>query len=64
MSGAYIVYPQGDFDGNAIVVDADSAEEAAYMGWNDNKWNLSCTVCVLPFQDDIQFRLVVEVDND
>jgi hypothetical protein len=64
MSKGYIVYPEGEFDGNAFCVDADSAQEAAYVGWQDHGWAITCTVCVLPFQDEIPFRLTVEVDND
>jgi len=61
MSKAFIVYPQGDFDGAAFVVDAESPEEAAELGWSDRDWSMHCTICVLPFEPDkeLQFRLTV-----
>jgi hypothetical protein len=64
MSKGYIVYPQGDFDGNAFCVDADSAQEAAYVGWAEHNWSISCVICVLPFEQEKRFLLTVEVDND
>lgn len=64
MSKGYIVYPEGEFDGNAFCVDADSAQEAAYAGWQEHNWNVAVTVCVLPFEGEKKFRLTIEVDND
>jgi hypothetical protein len=64
MSKGYIVYPEGDFDGNAFCVDAESEEEAAYLGWSEHDWNFTVTVCVVPFEDEKRFRLAIEVDDE
>lgn len=70
MSGGYVVFPEGDFDGNAIVVDADSPEDAARAFFEDgcngpfgSELDLSDRVCVLPFQDVQVFVLKIEVDK-
>jgi len=64
----YIVFPEGDFDGKATIVDADSPEEAAQSCFDDGgngpfalDLDMNSRVCVVPF--DVQvFCLKVVVD--
>lgn len=68
MSKCFVVYPEGDFDGNAVLIEAETPEEAAlayFQDGNDGPFscelNLRATVCVLPFVEVKEYRLKVEV---
>lgn len=64
MSKAFIVYPEGDFDNNAELVEADTPEEAATDWFERGEVGLNATLCVLPFDDVKEYRLVVEVADE
>lgn len=64
MSKAFIVYPEGDFNNNAELVDAETPEEAALDWFERGEVNVGATLCVLPFDDVKEYSLKVVVDSE
>lgn len=60
----FILFPEGDFDCNAILVDAETAEKAVYQWIADGDVDFSASVCALPFDDVKVYKMKVVVDDE